>query len=415
MKKIIGLVLAVIMVATLGLSAVSAADNGLVVDKKLTPNSDGSINVTITITGNTQKVSTNDMGKVDVMMLLDLSSSMKNETIDDKGTTRMDVLKPAACSLVDSLLGGKNSQSEVGIITFWSECELTAGLTNDAEALKTAINGLEAKNGTAMAEALATAEKTLKENGRPDAPDIIVLVTDGSPYEYDASGVRIEDRATNFSIVNSAATACKSEGTIIYTVGLGLNEETATFLAGCATDTTKAYTSVTGSDLTNIFADLSGAISLTPSATSVKVSDFLGEGVYIPADAKVTSTSKHRPAETLVASTGSNGVVLDKIGQVPYAPSAENSETITITYTVKSMPGTTKAIIGTSSSCVDYDGANGAKQSIPLASSYEYQAQPTTAATVTKNNPKTGVDGVVPAVAVVALASAAVVLTKKRK
>lgn len=414
MKKIIGLVLAVIMVATLGLSAVSAADNGLVVDKKLTPNSDGSVNVTITITGNTQKVSTDDMGKVDVMMLLDLSSSMQNETIDEKGTTRMEVLKPAACSLVDSLLGGKNSQSEVGIITFWSECELTADLTNDAEALKTTINGLEAKNGTAMAEALATAEKTLKENGRPDAPDIIVLVTDGSPYEYDASGVRIEDRATNFSIVNSAATACKSEGTIIYTVGLGLNEETSTFLAGCATDTTKAYTSVTGSDLTNIFADLSGAISLTPSASSVKVSDFLGEGVYIPADAKVTSTSKYRPAETLVASTGSNGVVLDKIGQVPYAPSAENSETITITYTVKSMPGTTKAIIGTNNSFVDYDGANGAKQSIPLASSYEYQAQPTTQA-VKKNNPKTAVDGVVPAIAVVALASAAVVLTKKRK
>lgn len=406
MKKFTAVVLTVIMLlACTSAISVSAAD-GLEVTKTLTPNADGSVTVTINLTGHAQKVALDGVAKADVMLLLDLSSSMVNEKIDNSDTCRMDILKPAACSLVDSLVGVENSQSLVGVIGFWSECALVSGLTNDAQALKTQINALEAKSGTAMAGALAAAKKTLAETGRADAPDVIVLVTDGSPYEIGADGVRIEDRAQNFAIVSAAANDCKAAGDIIYTVGIGLNDETNTFLQGCATDATKAYSSATGSDLGNIFADLSGAISVSSSATNVMVGDYLSEGVSIPSNAVVTSSSQYRPAETLAATTGSNGISLQNIGQVPYAPSVENTEVITITYVVQNTGNITDALIGTNDSFVAFSGADGAQQSISLASSYSY---------VPTANPPTGIESVIPAMAIAAVSAGAIVLMRKKR
>ncbi len=404
MKKFTAVLLAVFMlVICTSAFSVSAAD-GLEVTKTFTPNADGTVTVTINLTGHAQKIALDGVAKADVMLVLDLSSSMVNEIIDDKGTCRLDILKPAACSLVDSLVGFENSQSQVGVIGFWNECSLISGLTNDADALKTAINGLVGQNGTAMSGAFRAAKDVLAQTGRPDAPDVIVLVTDGTPYEMGSDGNRIEDAATNFAIVTEAVNECKAAGNIVYTVGIGVNTETNIFLQGCATDTTKAYTTATGSDLTNIFADLSGAISVSASANNVMVGDYLGEGVSIPANAVVASSSQYRPAETLAASTGSNGVVLQNIGQIPYAPSVEATEVITISYVVANTGNIRDAVIGTSDSFVAYAGSDGAQQAVSLASNYSYTP-----------NPPTAVKSVVPAMIVAGVCAAVIGLSRKKR
>jgi Ca-activated chloride channel family protein len=82
-----------------------------------------------------------------VILAMDVSGSMR---ATDVSPTRLDAAKAAALSFIDKLPAGVR----VGIVSFASEPLTLVTATTDRVALKTAIDGLTARDGTAMGDAL---------------------------------------------------------------------------------------------------------------------------------------------------------------------------------------------------------------------------------------------------------------------
>jgi Ca-activated chloride channel family protein len=112
-----------------------------------------------------------------VMLVIDVSGSMQ---ATDVQPDRLTAAKDAAQSLVDAL----PSNASVGLIAFSSRAYVVAPLSQDHDALKTALQGLQAQGGTAIGDALNLAIDQINAastadpaQGRPH--NMIVLLTDG--------------------------------------------------------------------------------------------------------------------------------------------------------------------------------------------------------------------------------------------
>ena len=82
-----------------------------------------------------------------VILAMDVSGSMR---ATDVSPTRLDAAKASALNFIDKLPAGVR----VGIVSFASEPVTLVTATTDRVALKAAINGLSARDGTAMGDAL---------------------------------------------------------------------------------------------------------------------------------------------------------------------------------------------------------------------------------------------------------------------
>ncbi|WP_216627896.1 VWA domain-containing protein [Parafannyhessea umbonata] len=208
-------------------------------EKKADMNADGTVDVTLNVTGAVDQSS--DSSKSDVIVVLDLSGSMNQVPSPDKNntyytneyylnggrrkvkyyeagwhkidyiwkyfdkagwyytddskpyegsdfyptttneTTRLDTAKSAVKSLVKELLANNESHSDsvnVSLVTFSDVATVKVGLTNNETTIDNAVDGLTADGGTNWEDALETAAGITTREG---ASASVVFVSDGDP------------------------------------------------------------------------------------------------------------------------------------------------------------------------------------------------------------------------------------------
>ena len=182
---------------------------------------------------------------VDVMVVLDRSGSMKGDPYQHA--------TQAASSLVHNLKLGLDGD-QAGLVSYNSAATLDQVLTTNAATLEAAIDSIPSAGGyTSISLGLQTAQTEL-DSGRhnPDALPVIILLSDGMPTASD-----------NPAAVRAAASAAKSSGSRIFTVGLG--DVDHVLMADVASSPGDYYHTTNSSDLTSLFNAISAVICRPPT------------------------------------------------------------------------------------------------------------------------------------------------------
>ncbi len=165
-----------------------------------------------------------------VILAMDVSGSMR---ATDVSPTRLDAAKAAALSFVDQL----PDNIRVGVVSFASEPTTLVSPTADRGQLRTAIEGLTARDGTAMGDAmmqvLDIAQRIQTQDAEtPDATAIPApaatsgtsdLPTDQPSGQPIVAAILLSDGANSTGNTEplDAANRAKTLGVPIYTIALG--------------------------------------------------------------------------------------------------------------------------------------------------------------------------------------------------
>ena len=183
----------------------------------------------LTAISSTSNLSSTQTTPLDIVLVLDTSSSMTQSISTSTGTTtRIEALKEAANSFVD-VIADKNKdvsdeakQHRVAVVSFNSSAttnrDMTACAGDKATEIKSAITDLTTSQGTRSDYGLQRAQSVLTDSKRDGAKQVVVFFTDGIPTE---SG------ADNFdpAIASPAVTAAgqmkdAGKGATVYTIGI---------------------------------------------------------------------------------------------------------------------------------------------------------------------------------------------------
>lgn len=180
---------------------------------------------------------------LDIVLVLDASGSMNDPMGGGDSTKRIDALKSAAKSFIDTIakqnegIEGVDRQHKVAIVKFagdetdkvgndkyrsgghsynYSQTmqELTACTVGGARGLKGTIDSIEPAGATRADYGMKQAEKNIKTFGREGAKKVVVFFTDGKPTSYSEF---------DSDVANAAVTAAKSmkDGkATVYTIGI---------------------------------------------------------------------------------------------------------------------------------------------------------------------------------------------------
>lgn len=180
---------------------------------------------------------------LDIVMVLDASGSMNDPMGGGDSTKRIDALKNAANSFIDTIakqnegIEGVDRQHKVAIVKFagdetdkvgndtyrsgghsynYSQTmqELTACTVGGAKGLKGTIDSIKPAGATRADYGMKQAEKNIKTSGRADAKKIVVFFTDGTPTSFNEF---------DSGVANTAVTAAKNmkDGkATVYTIGI---------------------------------------------------------------------------------------------------------------------------------------------------------------------------------------------------
>lgn len=175
-------------------TAALAENAGGVVDrmpahsKTIKDNGDGTYDLTLSVTGDTEQSST--AKPVDVVFVVDVSSSMNDKVDGWFGKSRMKAAHDAAATLANSLLTGENAnkQIQVSVVTFGTNAEVATGFTSDPNVVANAVPTAAKRNqGTNWEGGLKLANA--QTSGREGAEKHIVFLSDGNPtYRVSAMG-----------------------------------------------------------------------------------------------------------------------------------------------------------------------------------------------------------------------------------
>ena len=176
---------------------------------------------------------------LDIVLVLDASGSMKDDMSGNDETKRIDALKKAANSFIDTIatqnqsITDESRQHQVAIVKFagtkrsttvgndmdgngynysqiMKKLTLCKGL--DAESLKSTVDSISPAGATQADYGLQLAEGI--SSGRADAKKVVVFFTDGSP----TSSNGFEDGVANSAI--RSAKNLKNKGADIYAIGI---------------------------------------------------------------------------------------------------------------------------------------------------------------------------------------------------
>ena len=175
---------------------------------------------------------------LDIVMVLDASGSMDDPMGKRDDTKRIDALKKAANSFIDTIatqnqsITDESKQHQVAIVKFagtkstdvgngkdrygynYSQTmkKLTLCKGEDAESLKSTIDSISPAGATRADYGLQLAEGISSD--RADAKKVVVFFTDGSPTSWD----EFENEVANDAI--NSAKKIKDKGADIYTIGI---------------------------------------------------------------------------------------------------------------------------------------------------------------------------------------------------
>lgn len=172
---------------------------------------------------------------VDVVVLLDSSSSMTGEKFTDA--------KSAARTFVE-LLDLRRDQAAV--IGFSAGPTLASGLSQDLRALQAAIDTLSLGSGTRIDRALrAAVGELLGPRRRPGNQGVIVLLSDGAH-----SGTAAD--------LQHATNEARSLGAVIYAIGFGPDANRAELVSIAGAERT--FVAIDGAALKRIYRDIASSI-----------------------------------------------------------------------------------------------------------------------------------------------------------
>jgi Ca-activated chloride channel family protein len=242
-----------------------------------------------------------------VILAMDVSGSMR---ATDVSPTRLDAAKASALSFIDQLPAGVR----VGIVSFASEPVTLVTATTDRVQLRNAINGLTARDGTAMGDALmqvldiahqiqtAGTEKldASPTPGASAAPGSSALP--GTPAKQPlVAAILLSDGANSVGQAKplDAAQRAKTLGVPIYTIALGTPQgtvgvqdqfgQTVTLRVPPDTATLKQIASITGAtafdaqtakDLSSVYDNLQTRVGYTEERQEVTFA-LVGAGLLL--------------------------------------------------------------------------------------------------------------------------------------
>jgi len=180
--------------------------------------------------------------KADVMLVLDRSGSVDDE---------LAILKTAAKDFVTALAPAVD-KAHIGQTSFALNGSHDLDLTYVIADIEAAIDSLNADGVTNLAKGitLATTELTLNDRDDVDAPDFMVIITDGAPN-------RPTDETTAKAAAATAANFARAAGIKLYVVGVGTDTATADYLRNSIANHAGQYYDVTNySGLSAILNDI---------------------------------------------------------------------------------------------------------------------------------------------------------------
>lgn len=272
----------------------------------------------------------------------------KTSSADTAGTqfytysklTKMYALKSAVKGFVNSV-SAKSPDSNIAIVKFgaeinneigndfnsseWNYTQIVKELTpaSNAEALNTAVDGLQAAGYTPSYLGLQLANEIIQKDPNKDRQKVVVLFTDGEPNNYDHRTEGFTPAAANQAIANSKS--IKDAKATVYTIGcfgttpsdtsdtgkymnyVSSNYPNATSMTsgGAKADPANYYKTVSSAaDLNNIFQTISqtiGGTTVKLTSTSV-LRDVISDSFKLPSDYKDGDIKAYS-----VSCTGKNG------------------------------------------------------------------------------------------------------------
>lgn len=180
---------------------------------------------------------------LDIVLVLDASGSMNDPMGGGDSTKRIDALKSAAKSFIDTIakqnegIEGVDRQHKVAIVKFagdetdkvgndkyrsgghsynYSQTmqELTACTVGGAKGLKGTIDSIEPAGAARADYGMKQAEKNIKTFGREGAKKVVVFFTDGKPTSYSEFDSDVANAAV------TAAKKMKDGKATVYTIGI---------------------------------------------------------------------------------------------------------------------------------------------------------------------------------------------------
>lgn len=177
---------------------------------------------------------------LDIVLVLDASGSMSNPMGNGDSTKRIDALKDAANSFVDTIaaqnanITDADKQHQVAIVKFAGDESnrvgndmyddgqntynysqvmkaLAACTAGSVEAFKDTVNRIKPAGATRADNGMKRAESIV---GREDAQKIVVFFTDGTPTSFSEFAPEVAGGAV------TSAKKMKDEGAVIYTIGI---------------------------------------------------------------------------------------------------------------------------------------------------------------------------------------------------
>lgn len=215
----------------------------------------GSFNIRLSLTA-APDIMTNP---TDIVLILDRSGSMQGaplQSLKNGANAFIDIIDEATDGTQDGQIG---SGSRIGIVSFANVATQDTQLITDVADLKAAVDALTSDGSTNHEDAFTKA-LDLFDLASTNAK-VMVMFTDGV--------------TTVGGNPNTVAALAKSQGVIIYCIGLsgngGLDEQA---LRDWASDPDSAYVAITPDDaeLEDLFEDLARNIS-NPGATNVVITD----------------------------------------------------------------------------------------------------------------------------------------------
>ncbi len=219
----------------------------------------------IVLDGGITSEKVNNKHALNIILAIDISSTMQKKDVDAKGTTRLEKAKDSAKVLVDNIFGSEfNNDVNFSLVAFDNSASIEVigkGSEDKSyiidEITKLPIDGY----GTNMYDALVKVEnviETLKEINST-GENIIIFIGDGSPYGYDINNT--------YSGIIKKATELKEYSTI-YTVGLGRdvaevskNPESGYYILSNMATEGNFSTATVGTELVDVFNNITNKLN----------------------------------------------------------------------------------------------------------------------------------------------------------
>lgn len=224
------------------------------------------------------------------------TGDMYHKVGKETGKTRLDVAKEALNSLADQLIASDDSTVKLSLETFSDRGNTpsqyyTGGQASD---FKSAVNGLRADGGTNWVDALTKANEKAKED--PNTPTYVIFLSDGEPtYGRDRWGNRTGNGTTYqeeyFNIAVDEANKRPSNVAGLFTVYTG--SEAAEKMNNFAQKTTggSAFDGTDSEKLNAAFANIIQTITKSAGYKDVRIVDKLSKYVTGTADGSIDPAS----------------------------------------------------------------------------------------------------------------------------